>query len=56
MQTIVYNEAQKDAATAQWWLERRRPDQFRPVVRNENTGKDGGPQEIVIRYADSDIT
>lgn len=53
MQVTVYNAAQKDTAAAQWWLERRRPDQFRPVVRNENSGLGGGPMEIVIKYADS---
>lgn len=56
MQTLVYNSAQTNADDAKWWLERRRPDQFRPVVRNESTGADGKPMEIVIRYADADIT
>lgn len=52
MQTILYNEASRDAKYAQWWLERRRPDQFRPPpVRNELGGGNGGPMEIVIRYA-----
>lgn len=55
MQTIVYNAAQSDPAIAQWWLERRRPEQFRLVTRNEASGPNGGPQEIVIRYADADI-
>ncbi len=30
MQIIVYNAAQKDVNTARWWLERRRPKEFRP--------------------------
>ncbi len=53
MQMIVYSAAQKDPEKAQWWLERRRPDQFRTVVRNEQGGLDGKPMqtEIVIRYA-----
>lgn len=55
MQMLVYNSAQSNADDAKWWLERRRPDQFKPVVRNEMTGGDGRPMEIVIRYADVDI-
>jgi hypothetical protein len=54
MQMLVYNEAQRNVEKAQWWLERRRPDQFRPPnVRSEITGKDGNAMEIVIRYADA---
>ncbi len=30
MQIIVYNSAQRNAADARWWLERRRPKEFRP--------------------------
>lgn len=54
MQMLVYNEAQRNVEKAQWWLERRRSDQFRPPnVRSEITGKDGNAMEIVIRYADA---
>ena len=30
MQIIVYNSAQRNAADARWWLERRRSREFRP--------------------------
>ena len=30
MQIIVYNSAQRNAADARWWLERRRSKEFRP--------------------------
>ncbi len=48
MQMIVYNAAQKDPATAQWWLERRRRSEFGPVVRNEIGAPDGGPVVISV--------
>ena len=52
MQILVYNSATKNPDDAKWWLERRRSEQFRPPpVRGEVGGKDGGPLEIVIRYA-----
>ena len=54
MQMLVYNSAQRNADDAKCCLERRRPEQFRPVVRNEVGGPDGKPMEIIIRYADSD--
>lgn len=54
MQAIIYNSAQRNSEDAKWWLERRRPDQFRTVTRNEAGGLDGKPMEIVIRYADPD--
>ncbi len=31
---------------AAWWLERRRPNDYRKVDRVENTGADGQPQQV----------
>lgn len=38
---------------AAWWLERRRSSDF--SVKHEVTGAEGGPINIVVRFADEDV-
>jgi hypothetical protein len=37
-----------DKQTAQWYLERRKKDEFSTKVENEHTGKDGSPISIDV--------
>ena len=54
MQMLVYNSATKNPDDAKWWLERRRPEQFRPpAVRGELVGKDGGPVVFRLTWGDT---
>ena len=54
MQILVYNSATKNPDDAKWWLERRRPEQFRPpAVRGEFGGKDGGPLVFRLTWGDT---
>jgi hypothetical protein len=50
----------KDKQTAQWYLERRKKDEFSTKVENEHTGKDGKPiettSEVRITFVDSKHT
>lgn len=46
---IIQRAAANTWQAAAWWLERRRPADFR--VRNELTGAEGGPVKVVVEYA-----
>jgi hypothetical protein len=43
-----------DIALSKWWLSVKMPDEFAPTMKNEHTGKDGDPLEIVFRYVNAD--
>lgn len=49
---IIQKAASDTWQAAAWWLERRRPADFRQ--RQEMTGADGGPMKIVVEYATGD--
>lgn len=49
---IIQKAASDTWQAAAWWLERRRPADFRQ--RQEMTGADGGPLKIVVEYATGD--
>jgi hypothetical protein len=50
----------KDKQTAQWYLERRKKDEFSTKIENELSGKDGKPiettTEVRITFVDSKHT
>lgn len=46
---IIQKAASESWQAAGWWLERRRPGDYRQ--RQEVTGADGGPLKIVVEYA-----
>jgi hypothetical protein len=41
-----------DPTSCIFWLKNRRPDKWRDVTRQENTGLDGGPQEVRVTLID----
>ncbi len=43
--------ADGDIETSKWWLRVKMPDEFAPGMRQEVTGKDGGPV-LVVRWGD----
>jgi len=45
---IIENAANKTWQAAAWWLERRYPDDFALKMRQELTGKDGGPISMTV--------
>lgn len=45
--TLIQRHAQGDWRAAAWYLERSRRENWGKTVRNEITGPDGGPVEIV---------
>lgn len=49
---IIQKAATESWQAAGWWLERRRPADYRQ--RQELTGADGGPLKIVVEYATDD--
>lgn len=49
---IIQKAASESWQAAGWWLERRRPADYRQ--RQELTGADGGPLKIVVEYATDD--
>ena len=51
---IIQRAATDTWQAAAWWLERRRPGDYRQ--RNEVTGADGGAVRVIVEYAPDVIT
>ena len=54
---LVHDFAEDDAKSAQWLLERRRPQEYGRVDKVELTGKDGGAIQVdaVARMSDAQL-